>query len=339
MNLRKLLGIAALAVFALPIGEAAANDITKSLVYTEGGDEDARSPWSGSSISYDHFSAAVGLKRDAELTWNPVYVHGVTLMPQYAISNHFLGRLRFDLQQELTDSDYTTKKHETEWSDLFLELIYLGWHETVTDIRLSGSLRVGVPFSKISTAQSLLVSMSPSITASRSFDVLQGLNLSLTGRFNQRIYDATTGQYDGHGIIGCADTSCDPLRNTGFRNSPWDVSVGPSVTLRPVDDLILSANMAVGMQHLYALGDAEVPVSGGTEHLKPRSDDPNNRYISVFGLGVAYILLDELTLSAGVTTAGAQQAPDSTRRSPFFNRLTAFTFGLNLDVDALVAKL
>ncbi|HWV39754.1 MAG TPA: hypothetical protein VN033_14890 [Vulgatibacter sp.] len=305
---------------------------------TDGSDEGKR-PWRGSFLQYQHSMTAISADKSAEPMWNPVYVHGITIQPQRYFGDSIVARLGFSIEQELTNSDYTTKYREFEWSDLSLELVWTGWVEPATDIRISGGLRGIGAISKISRARSLVGGLSPSVTLSRRFDVLNGLTAAVATRYTQRFYDSTTGQYDGHGIVGCDKNSCDALTNTGVRNSPWDVSVGPSLTLGVTGEFTLSSSFILVRQRLYSIGDAEIEIDGPTVAVSADEDGTNTRYLNVFSLGASYLLFDDYQLSLGINTAAPELAPDSTRYFPVLNRYTVVYLGLGVDVDALASKL
>lgn len=336
---RRFLSIAAaFAAIVLSAGTASAQ-LGGSLETQTDGSSDGKRAWRGSFLQYSHSMTANSVDKGAELTWNPVYVHGVTIQPQRYFGDDFVARVGFSLEQELTNSDYTTKLHEYEWSDLSLDLVWTGWVEQESGIRFSGSVRAIAPISKISRARSLVAGLSPGFTASRRFDVLSGLTFSLAARYTQRFYDSSTGRYDGHGIVGCSDTSCDALTNTGVRNSPWDVSAGPSVVLAVDDALTLSSSLILARQHLYALGDGEVPFDGGTNVVVADATGASTRYVNIFNLEASYALLDNFQLSLGVNTGAPELAPDSTRYFPLFNRYTVVYLGLGADLDGLASRL
>ncbi|AKU92186.1 hypothetical protein AKJ08_2573 [Vulgatibacter incomptus] len=321
----------------LPAARASAQSPAQAIKEAEEGVGAEKNPWRGSRISYEHGSAAIGFKKDAELTWNPIYVHTLSLQPQWYFSNAFYARARFDLEQELTNSDYTNKKNELEWSDLSLELATTGWKEETSGVRVSGGVRVALPLSKLSHAQTLKLGISPGLSLSRSFDVLSGLTVSYAGRFNGRIYDQTTAQTDGHGIVGCNDGSCDYLRNSGYRNSPWDIGHGPMVSVSPIDELSLTASLSFVRQQLFKLGTADVTLPTGNTHLDGADKDPSARYVRVFLVDATYTPFDGFWVSGGTSTMAGQLAPDSSDRSPFFNRFTMVYLGIGAEVDGLLS--
>ena len=338
MNRRILSIAAALLAIVFSAGPASAQ-LGGSLEAQTDASAEGKRPWRGSFLQYQHSMAANSVDRAAELTWNPYYAHGVTIQPQRYFGDDFVARLGFSIEQELTDSDSTTKRREFEWSDLNLDLVWTGWQEPESGIRVSGGLRAIGAISKVSRARTLVGGLSPSLTLSRRFDVLSGLTVALATRYSQRFYESTTGEFDGHGIVGCSSGSCNAQTNTGVRNSPWVVQTGPSVTLGVTNDLTLSTSLIFVRQHLYPLDDAHLSVGGGEKNVAANDDGPSTRYANVFTLDASYAFLGDYQVSLGVNTAAPELAPNSTRYFPLFNRYTAVYLGLGVDVDALASKL
>ncbi len=340
---RTLLVAAALLLFAFP---AMAEEDKKTDEQSEGGIAvsadgtlargDANSPWRGSSISYDHVSNTVGLDKGSELTWNPYYAQSLTLAPRYWFHDSFYTGLVWAVEQELTDSDWTTQRHEMIASDLFLDLGWAGWTEKNSGVRVSGAVRLGLPVSKLSQAQTLILSVAPSVRVSRHFNVLQGLNVSWNARWTSRAFDSTTPVADTAGIRSCA-VDCESLTNMGYLNAWGDISTGPSVAFFPIPRLTLFADMRFGEAFLYDNAEVLNPVTG--EVLQGKEAEVSSRYNSYFGLGASYDVLDEVSATVSVSTPSPQLGADGERRSPFFNRFTQVGVGLSLNIDALVSRL
>lgn len=338
MNRRNLSIAAALLAIVFSAGTASAQ-LGGSLEAQTDASAEGKRPWRGSFLQYQHSMGTRAMDKSADLTWNPAYVHGVTIQPQRYFGDDYVARLGFSVEQELTDSDYTTKYREFEWSDLNLDLVWTGWQEPETGIRISAGLRGIGAISKISRARTMIGGLSPSLTFSRRFDALSGVTVALATRYNQRFYESTTGQYDGHGILNCSTGSCGTLTNTGVRNSPWDIQVGPSVTLSATDDLTLTTSLIFVRQHLYSIDDGQFSPDTGNKDLAANADGPNTRYVNVFTLDASYAVFGDFQLSLGLNTAAPELAQNSTRLFPLFNRYTVAYLALGVDIDALASKL
>lgn len=298
-----------------------------------------KSRWRGSSLSYSNVFTTISLKKDVEPTWNPYYAQNVQIAPRYYFFDDVYASVIWSLEQELTDSDWTTTKREVMWSDVFVDLGYSGWTEPTTKLRFNGSVRLALPASKISQAQTQLFAASPSVRVSRSFDVLQGLTLGLGGRWTQRFHNSTTAEYDAVGIVKCSKESptCERSQSTGVLNAWGDYSVGPSVSLMATDKLYLSADLRFGQAFLYE--DSTEAVVGGIGNGGRNIDtDFSGRYNQYFAMAASYFLMDELTITAGLATPSAQLDPEGLHRSPFFNRFTQVFFDLDFNLDAIASR-
>lgn len=336
--IRRTLPIAA-AVLAIVFSAGTASaQLGGSLEAQTDGTEGKR-PWRGSFLQYQHSMTAISADKGAEPMWNPVYLHGVTIQPQRYFGDSFVARLGFSIEQELTNSDYTNKYREYEWSDLSLDLVWTGWVEPETGIRVAGGLRTIGALSKLSRARSLVGGLSPNVTVSKRFDLLKGLTTAVSTRYTQRFFESSTGRYDGHGIVGCDDSSCNALTNTGVRNSPWDISAGPSLTLGVTNELTLSTALIFVRQRLYSIGDYQVAIDGDPKNVIADTDGTNTRYANIFNFDASYGLFGDYQVSLGVNTAASELAPDSTRRFPLFNRFSVVYLGLGVDIDSLASRL
>lgn len=302
-----------------------------------------KSRWRGSSLSYSNVFTTISLDKAAEPTWNPYYAQSLQIAPRYYFYDDFYTSVIWSLEQELTDSDWTSTKRELLWSDVFVDVGYSGWTEPTTKLRFNGSIRFALPASKISQAQTQVFAASPTFRVTRNFGVLQGLTVGLAGRWTQRFHTSTTPEYDAVGIVGCTKESsaCERSRSTGVLNAWGDYSVGPSLALMATDKLYLSADLRFGQSFLY--DESAVDLSGhgsGGADLGVRDLDTNfsGRYNQYFGLSASYFLMDELTITAGVATPSPQLDLEGLRRSPFFNRFTQVFFDLDFNLDAIASR-
>src|SRR5690606_25214690 len=102
----------ALAVLAPAVAGLAVVSETRAAA----GEAQPQVPWRNSMIVYERATTVRSAVPDWDLTYNPISVHTLSLRREWHFSEWFFTRFRFDLEQELTTSDYTTKKNEILWS-------------------------------------------------------------------------------------------------------------------------------------------------------------------------------------------------------------------------------
>lgn len=296
--------------------------------------EGSKSPFRGSTLVYEHAGTAVSALKSAEPTWNPYYAHQLSLRPEWHFADAFFLRARVSLTQELTNSDTTAYKNEYVLSDTTLELVWGGWTEKTSGVRINGNLRVLAPTSKASRGQSLLVSVSPAITALRPFAVMEGLIVGYTGRYTQHFNRWTTPQYEGT-TIPCSDLdspACSRFVHSGARNSLLNVSHGPIVILSPVSKLTLTFSASFFASRLYDLHDTVIETATGPIDLGEGSG-VNTRFSNLTSLDATWQFNEIFGLSAGAFTFASQTGPDATYRNPFVNRFTSFYLDVIVDVE------
>lgn len=294
-------------------------------------------PWRGSEVSYGHVASALSLRRDAEPLYNPIWYHQLSIRPEWHFGSQLFLRARFDLAQEFTLSDVTTHRNQLEWSDLSLDIGATGWEDPFAKVKFAGTLRLIGGLSRNSASETKVMSIGPGISVSRKLPVLKGLTVRYDARYTQRFHRFTTRQNAGAtisaacfdpGAIECAVLSQEPVRNIRA-----DISHGPSLRFSPMDKVSLSAQFQMFRGWLYRL-----PPSALDAQVSNPLPDTAVRDLWGFNVGVNYQVLPELDVEIGSNTFALQLAPDSTRRSPFFNRFTTVGLDVTLDVESLVSR-
>ena len=327
---RRLPAVLAASVLALVSGQANAADAEIS-------SPEGASPWRGSAITYEHSFSALSLNKSWDRDYNPYYAQSLALQPMWSFGDQFYLRGNWGFEQELTVSDTfdTRVPHEIVVSDLFVDVGATGWSEPSTGIKVAGSLRFGLPISKKSAAETLYVALSPGLSLSKQFKVLEGLSVVYQGRYTYNFREHPTMQYDGPKISCQPGSDCDRFSESGRRTAEYSFGHGPVVQLGVTPKLALFTSYTHTRARLYDLEDivVEVPTSEGV--ILPGASGYNWRDTEWFGLGASYQLIDSVGVAVGVNTAHPQKQPDSEDYTRFFNRFTAFYVDLNVDVDAV----
>lgn len=320
--------LVALTVGAAPAWAQAARDLTGEAV------EESKSPFRGSTLSYQHGASAISLYKAAEPTWNPYYGHELSVRPEWHFADEFYLRARVTLAQEFTNSDSSKYKNEYLLSDTALEFVWTGWQEKHSKIKLSGNLRGLIPTSKAAWGQSLVTSLSPGLTLTRAFPVLEGFVIGYTGRYAHNFNRWTTSQYDGP-TIPCADMdspACSRFVHSGVRNTASSVAHGPMAVLKPTKKLTLTYAASFSRSQLYDLHETVVDTDMGPVDLGEGSG-VNARYATLMSLDANWQFNEVFALSGGVFSFAGQTGPDGQYRNPFVNRFTSFYVDAIVDIE------
>lgn len=301
--------------------------------------EDKPLPFHGSTVSYGHSATALTFAPLAQPFYDPTWGHRLVFLPELHLGEQFVARGRFSLFQEFTLSDSTTRRHEVEPSDVWLDLGVNGWEEKTTKLLFSGDVRVVIPTSKASQAQTRVFSLGPSLSVTRTFAVRSGLTLNYMGRFTTRFNRFTTAQNSSPAIAACGDAKsadCAQFLTTGSRNPHFDLFHGLSVTFLPWDKVTLSTTLGLIHYWLYPLAPAPTKYAD-VATLDPKTDVPT-RALSVFLLSATYQVLPQLGLTLGAWTYSDTLGLDGRYEFPLFNRNTTIYLEAAVDIEATVSS-
>jgi len=192
-------------------------------------------PWRDSEVDYEHGFSAISLAKNAEPTYNPYYAHRLTLIPYWHVGEFFAVRGRFILEQELTNADDTTGKHEVVASDLTVDTSFTGVTEPYSGIKFKGGVRWLFPTSKASQAQTLQIGIGPGVSLERSFPILEGLTISYAGRILFYINRYTSPNNTSSWLAVCGNDISSPTCGPTWQNggvNPWGRLIhGPEIRL------------------------------------------------------------------------------------------------------------
>lgn len=297
--------------------------------------------WRGSSINYSHNATALTFAPGAEPQYNPTWSHRLGLFPEVHLGDVVTLRGRWFLSQELTLSDTTSTRNEVEVSDVWLDTVWSGFTEPTTRLRLGADVRVTLPTSKPSQAQSRLFTLGPSLNLSRRFNVLSGLSLIYSARFTWRFNRFATRQNQGPTIPACGDAralECLDLINTGVRNAQADVLHGPIVSFQPHPTVDVSASFLMQRAWLPALAPVPLERAMGSTQLAAGTDVAT-RDLMLFSLSVSWQAFKNVGFSLGAWTFTSQLGEDGRYQFPLFNRNTTLYLDATLDVEGAVSSL
>jgi len=297
-----------------------------------------KAPYRGTSISYRNEISAVSLDREHDLTHNPYYAMSWMFHPMWWVGDVFNMALTVPISRELTESDWTTNSGETVLGDVSVGFGLTNFYTIpVLDLGFSARLGFKAPTSKMSRARSLILGISPGLSVSRNFDVLEGINLSYSLGFTKNFHEfSTAGSNDSKIDGGCAGqgASC-AFMNSGVRNTSWALSNTFALDISFLEWLSVGANVGVLQAYLYDQGDNADMTSVNNSF---GDDSIDKRYLMIYGLEIATAPVPALSIAIGAETSNTQIGPDGTYNKPFFNRYTAIYLDLRLSFAGLVSQ-
>lgn len=293
-------------------------------------------PYRGTSIVYENAFTAISLDPSYDPDYNPSYVMSFSFNPRYYIYDQLSARLGFSVEQELTDSDTTQSMYEPVLSDISLGFIYSPFYTIpVLEVKLGGGITFGFPTSKLSQARTLYFSLAPSISLRRSFDVLEGLQLSYGFKYTKN-FNKYTGAVSEDTLFPCSGvglTDRSECYNMGSRNPSMSFTNSFEVSIYWLERLYTTLGVGINNTLLYPVAPAYGPDG---EPIDPSADNTDHRGSMSYGLEVGYDALDFLSFAIGASTVTSQLKDDGSLREPFFNRFTVLYFDVALSVDGLV---
>ncbi len=330
---------AEIAPAAAPVASPETASPETTVTQTQTATERVPRAFHGSTVSYSHSITALTLAPAAEGHYNPTWGHRLGLMPEWHFNDQLFVRGRLYLSQEFTTSDTTTYDHEVEVSDIWLDVGAAGVTEPKTGLHLGGDVRFLLPTSKVSQAQSRIITVGPSLSLSKEFKLLHGLSVAYTGRFTYRFNRFTTSQNKGGLIINSSPLSCVDLpgcnTDSGKYNVNYDFAHGPAIGFKPLEKLSVDAFFS--WYHLFLYPQSANPVEfAGAQGLSNKGTDVKN--LAVFALSVSYQLTKPVSLTFGTWTVTGQPSPDGTYLQPLFNRNTTLYLDASFDIEAAAAS-
>lgn len=295
------------------------------------------SPVRGSEFTYRNIVSALTFDKGAEQTYNPYYAMEFEAAPRYWTGEHGYFMLDFAVLQELTDSDYTTKKREAVLEDVYAQLgLEDIWRIPMLDIDLTMVLRFEFPSSKVSRARTLILALMPRLILQRRFEILGGLSLGYAFSIKKHFHEYTTAQNTEPLIWGGLPSSrtAGSFMNTGELNVNFEIANTFGLALDLTEWLGAMARVWIINGFLY---DSE-EIEDDRISYEPQESD-QRRYDMFYVIELYARPMPSLEIGLGLETANPALSPDSTYETPFFNRYTAIYLDLRLDIEGLITQI
>ncbi len=292
------------------------------------------SPFRNSYIIYENTFSAYTLNKDAQLTYNPYYAMSYSFRPRYYIYKGLWVGLRWDLEQELTNADDTTKKRQVIWSDVLLDVAWTGVYTIpAVDILITPKVRIELPASLASQAKTLYLALGPGFDLTRIFDVWGGITLQYSFRYT-KYFNQYTSTLSEEPVLECPEKGGCQYDVIGPQNPSHRFLNDFILEVRPIPKFYISATVEVRNYLTYKVPEAEVDTLTGSVSLPSSGKRHQGLMWYVFDIG--YDILPYLTVSVGTSTYNPMLNPESEYYPPFFNRYTNLYLDIALDMDGMI---
>jgi hypothetical protein len=292
------------------------------------------SPFRNSYVIYENTFSAYSLNKKAQLTYDPYYAMSYSFRPRYYIYQGLYVALRWDLEQELTNADDTTRKHQVMWTDVILDLAWTGVYKIpAVDVLITPKIRIALPASLASQAHTMYLSLGPGFDLVRIFDVWGGITLEYSFRFT-KYFNEYTSTLSEEPVLACPEKGPCQYDVMGPQNASWQFLNDFYLEIRPINQFYFGATVEVRNYLNYKVPRAEVETLTGTVDI-PSTGTRHSGYMwYIFEFG--YDIKPYLTVSLGTNTYNPMLNPDSEYYPPFFNRFTNIYLDLSLDMDGMI---
>ncbi len=295
-------------------------------------------PWRNSVFIFMQLLSANTLDKDAQLTYNPIYLHFFSLQPRWYLTDSLSLRLRQDFYVELTDPEVYTER--TYFYDTRIEVVESELVE-IAGFIFGGGGRLLLPLSIKSRAHGRIIGTAVIGTVTKSFDnVLSGLVLKLPAWYAH--YFSASNLVEAEAEIGCTPAVSAPEPASfassdclgGISNETDEFLAGLAAKLMLIPDLDVSGSLTWIWRRAAGLQDAVVPTATG-EVVVPDSSPTHWRNYTEAGLSLGYLFDEWLHMAFGLYASTSQLAPDGSRRNPFFNVDTHVMLTATVTLDQL----
>jgi hypothetical protein len=341
---RLTLSLVVVASLLLAAGTSEAQVLNPALA----GSVKAKKIYRGSLITYENIFSLRALDPGAEQSYAPYYAQNISFAPQIWLRDDMFVSARMSVEVELTDSQWTDTRREPVLSDLFFSYMWLSAYRIpVVGISISPTIRLRLPTSKISQAQSMMFSIEPGVLLSKGFKLHKGtwfssIALMYGFRVSPRFHEFETAQIDqvrcsaGGGAIDVAgaptQTAC---LTSGIRNSKLRFANSFILRINVHPKIFFTASVALINDMLYESDGRTQSTEGGLDVPVDATQGNHNALVSS-AVVITVPLVRWLFFSAGFSSFHNQLQPNSTKFVPFFNRNINFFFDVTIPIDKFV---
>lgn len=318
--------------------------------------KDEKLPWRGTTFTFEQSATTqtVGLGDDY-ISDNPVYELFFSFRPRYYFyddgKHSFNVNMRFDLTQELTNSDSTTQQREAVFGNIGLNASYgvklykndAGWSTT-----LNTGPRITLPADKYAYRSGQRLQLGWSLGGMQALPVA-GQNktwfptASLNGavEYRKMFNEATTSVNDDFERqrmdTGLRPLISDQLSPVAKVSDQLTITTGGSLDI--TSELHLTASYLWILQWTHKFSDATVDIVTGPAPVGSVDDPQTFRVVPWFMASIDYDIIPELGMSLGYYNVTNQIGADGQRRNPLWSPDARVFLDLTANLDEIYKRL
>lgn len=315
-------------------------------------------PWRGTALVWDNSATtqSVGMGKDY-ISDNPIYEMAWSFRPRYYLIDsdpHTLNvNMRFEVVQEFTNSDSTTKQHEAQFGNIWLNLSYgftayknvdKGW---MTQLNIGP--RVIFPTDKYTYDNGTRLQIGGIVGVNQAFPFagpeatwFPGGSVNASTAYQYNIMRTTTGENpnftrERQDINGLTVLSSQ-LSGGAKVEHQLTTTVGASVDV--TQKLHLSASYIWIQQWTYKFSQAPaIETALGPTQPNELPDAVNYRVLPYVLAGIDYDVIPEMTVGGGYYNVTNQLGEDGQRRNPLWSPDARVYFDVTANLDEIYKTL
>ena len=313
-------------------------------------------PWRNSFFSYNNQVSTNSFWRGAQLSHNPVWQMGFSVIPRWYPGTGGFLRANWGFTIEVTDTDSNALNREPLLNDLLIDYVHpfvLG-----EGFILMPMARVTVPVSRASLAAQRYLQAAGQLTLIKIIPEAGNLTLAFLGRYGYWFAGSNVVQTDTPQPDICP---APPVTNTGggmeapepglttcgqFGTATTGrhiILAGISATMTPIGAFSINLSAFIFNSYGHDLAPAYIDVDTSENPVMIADGSPTHwRNFTYFALSVAYQFLPWLNMSLGVQNSGIVASaydPSGGLYNPFFTPSTQVFLGATIGLDELLGEI
>jgi len=308
-------------------------------------------PWRNTFFNYTNQVNTNTFVRDGQLTYNPTWQMGFSIVPRWYIPDAGFLRANWGFTLEITDDDTNALNREPLLNDLLIDYVHL--FSLGEGFILMPMARVTVPISRASLAAQRYLQLAGQLTLIKIIPEAGNLTLAVLGRYGHWFSGSNVVQTDAAQPDNCATSIAAPTPGgdvgptlaptCGQFGTPTTsqhvILAGISATMTPIGAFSINLSAFLFTTHGYGLAPHYQDVDTSEEPILIEDGSPSHwRNFTYFAVSVAYQFLPWLNMSLGIQNSGIVASaydPSGGLYNPLFTPNTQVFLTATLGLDQL----